>query len=161
MDQNEIKEASAEVTQQAAPTVLDVQAKMYDPTQGVTMVSIFSSYAPVEKVMYFLAENNIPFRVVLGSYKGAIETSFAIPTILFPQVLTEGWILDGQVCVMHTRTIHNSKESIVHFEYMNNQDASSRFVYMGNMHIVPKNVALAEEGYTFDPVSMLYSIIRK
>ena len=158
---NEIKQAEAEVTAQYVPSVLDVQQKMYEPTQGVTMVSIFSSFAPVEKVMYFLAENNIPFRVVLGSYQGAIETSFAIPTILFPQVLAAGWILDGQVCVMHTRTIQSSKESIVHFEYMQNQDVSSRFVYMGNMHIVPKNVALAEEGYTFDPVSMLYSIIRK
>ena len=137
------------------------QIKAYEPTQGVSMVTIFSSYAPTEQVMYFLAENNIPFRVVLGSYQGDIETSFAIPTSLFPVVLAARWLTDRQICVMHIRSIQNTNERITHFEYLAEQDDAKRFEFMGNMEVVSKQVALAETGYTYDPVSQMYSIIHK
>lgn len=138
--------------------VQEMQMKQYEQTDGVSMISLFSSNKPVHDVMYFLAKNNVPFRICLGAYKGEVETSFCIPTMCMLTVLSAPWILEGQESVMHVRSIQNTLENHVQFEYLNLKN-TLRFQYQGQLKLVDKAEALASEGYTYDPTGLTYSII--
>lgn len=145
------------------PTKLEVALQAliqrhYKPTDGVSMVSVFSSTKPVHDVMYFLAQNNIPFRICLGSYKGVVETSFCIPTMMMPIINEAKWILDGQESVMHVRSVQGTLENHVEFEYLRLEN-QLRFQYQGKLALASKADALAADGYTYDPSGLTYSVI--
>ena len=64
-----------------------------------TDVMVFASNTAVHEVMYVLLNNNIPFKVMLGMYKGEREVSFTVPREHLETIVNLG-LLDGQESIL-------------------------------------------------------------
>lgn len=110
-------------------------------------------YLP-ETVMGYLLDNLIPFKVLLGRYKGENETSFIIEHSNLDRVKQAGFL--------------NQQESILILSAAGSGPRTAKIVYLkdeaemsaGLFVPITKQEADAEDGWTYEPFSNTFFTIR-
>jgi hypothetical protein len=108
----------------------------------------------VHDVMYFLTDNNIPFKVMLGSYKGQRETSFTIPHDRLNDVILSG-LLDEQESILVLSAFNGRNERRAIIVMRDTQEE----IDAGVLKHVSRSEAEASDGWTFDPLGENWFII--
>lgn len=110
---------------------------------------------PPEHAMSQMAALGIRYKVLLGSYKGVLEVSFLVTDADFEKVLSLG-LVDSQesVLILHPASTPSEREAEILF--LNNDNGSTM---IGFFKAAPEHVAIAQDGYTYDPANQQYYII--
>ena len=109
---------------------------------------------PVEETMRLLSEAKVPFKVMLGSYKGEYETSFITPFQYLLQVIELG-LLDEQECIMTLSNMQQNGKRLADLVY-NVHDENGQPTVDGLGFFGPINEEGLPDAWTFDPNSGLY-----
>lgn len=118
-------------------------------------LAIFASVAnPVHEVMYFLLDNNIPFKVTLGSYKGVRETSFVVQHSDL-ETISKAGLLDGEESVLLLGKLLGTgrRQAVLEF-----RDGSPSVV-IGFFHGSTRLNAEQSDGYSYCPVTRTYYVV--
>lgn len=108
---------------------------------------IFASDREVHEVMYFLANNDLQFKVLLGSYKGQRETSFIVEAEAYV-LLREAGLLDEQESILFVgQLIPGQRGRSAHMLDLDTLE----FTLLGNLVPVPRIIAERADGYSYDP----------
>lgn len=106
-------------------------------------------------VMQFFIENEIQFKVLLGSYNGERETSYCVPEKFLPQIIQAGLLSEQEsVLVLGQFQATGYREATIVF--LNGQDAEKAGFFIN----VPKEEALHSVGWSFDPMNDKFFTIR-
>lgn len=120
---------------------------------------IFASHMNSAVVQQFMAENNINYRVLLGGYKGMVETAYIINRNAMPFV-EQGALLNEQESILELGPImHSDKRSAkLVFQDQRKED-------LGVLVEVTKEDAMHAfnngGGYTYDPALKKYFTTQK
>ena len=106
-------------------------------------------------VMYFLIDNNIPFQIILGSYKGQRETSYCIPHDRLPDVIGSG-LVDDQESILILGAVNGLGERPASL-LMSNADEP---VPYGTLVEAPRSEAEASEGWSYSIMAQAWFIIK-
>lgn len=109
---------------------------------------------PEHHVMRYMMEKGIPFRPLLGQYKGVSEMSFVIDP--------SDWQYVSQYCLDQESILLLGKYQgtgvrDAYFLYQGDSIAT----YIGQMGTAPRSEAMQQDGYTFDPSLETWFIIRE
>lgn len=126
---------------QQLPTVI-MSASVSTLPDEVNMSQSFALKVSLEHVA-------LPFKKVLGSYKGVTEASVVIP--LSP------WSPELPIILQLARDFH--QESVLYLDETRRASllfGNGQSIPIGHFHTVSKAVAMASDAYTYDPATKLF-----
>lgn len=125
-----------------------------------TQFAIFSSHTPPEDVMYFMAEHNVPYQILLGSYKGQREVSYMVPYNYLDMMVDANLtgVNDGQESYLHLKEARNNgREAIIKY-FRPNEDGADELL-IGTLRNVGKEEALQHESWSFNPLTKSWFVV--
>ncbi len=111
-----------------------------------------SGWAPAQ-VMYFLLDNNIPHKVLLGSWEGTLEVSYLVPFDQYRNVVL-GEITVGETCVLFL-----SKTTGLNYRHAVLRYDDGEEIPAGKFRPASKFEAESQSGWTYDPQTQSYYVI--
>lgn len=106
-------------------------------------------------VMNFMADQGIPFQVLLGSYKGQLETSFIIPHIRLEAMAVSGYV-DEQESILILGAVNQNGTRPARIRFLETGEELD----LGSLTRVTKEEALTNDGWTFNPMINSYFTIK-
>lgn len=133
----------------------------YDILTAQTNFVVFSSSKPAAEVMYFLQEQNIAFKPMVGRYLNQeAEVSYIVPTANMLSIIESDLIVD-QECVLGLQQIAQQGLRKAVFVYANYDERTINVKDMGTFTPVSRSEAYNADGWTFDPHTGMYFTIKE
>lgn len=126
-------------------------------TKEMLTFAIFAvqPHAP-EDAMLFMAEHDIPFKVMLGSWQGKHELSFCVPEVFLPMVVDAGFIEEQESILTLGALDGKSPFRMASIEYRDGRPVEEAGLFTPML----KDDALKQSGWTFDPGTQSFFVIR-
>lgn len=126
-------------------------------TKEMISFTIFAvqPHAP-EEVMLFMTEHDIPFKVMLGSWQGKQEVSFCVPEVFLPLIVDAGFIEEQESILTLAPLDSKAPFRMASIEYRDGRPVEEAGLFTP----MPKADALKQSGWTFDPGTQTFFVIR-